>query len=53
MLSVEECKKYLPKDVFTDDQIVEIRDSLYQLAGIAVEDFFAKKICAKNEAEAI
>ena len=42
MLSVEECRKYLKKGCFSDNQIDEIKDGLYQLAGILVAEFLKK-----------
>ena len=50
MLSVEQCKKYLPAGQYTDEEIEQMRDELYQVAEILVEDFIkqkgeAKKIC--------
>ncbi len=37
MLSVEQCKNYLPG--YSDDKVEEVRDSLYQLAGIAIDNY--------------
>ncbi len=37
-LSIEQCKQYLPRGRYTDAQVEEMRDSLYQLAGILVEE---------------
>jgi len=48
MLSVEQCKKYLPAGKYTDEQIEQMRDSLYQLADILVEDFRRQKAMAKD-----
>jgi len=42
MLSVEQCKKYIPAGEYTDEEIEQMRDSLYQLAGILVEDFMKR-----------
>lgn len=47
MLSVEQCKKYLPSGKYTDEKIEQMRDSLYQLAEILVEDFIKRR----NKAE--
>jgi len=50
-LSVEQCKKLLPSGSYTDEQIAEIRDSLYQLATILVGEYLktkarqVKKVC--------
>ena len=48
MLSVEKCKKYLKNSDYTEQQIEEIRDNLYQLAEILVDDYIQKK-GAKND----
>lgn len=39
MLSVERCKKHLKNCNYTDKEIEEIRNSLYQAAEILVEQF--------------
>jgi len=38
MLSLEDCKKYI-KTPHTDEEILQIRDSLYQLANIFLENY--------------
>lgn len=43
MFSISHCKKYLDNS-YTDKEIEEIRDSLYQIAEISVEDYLSKKI---------
>jgi len=43
MLSVEQCKKFIKNSNYTDQQIEEIRDNLYQLAEILVDDYISKK----------
>jgi len=43
-LSVTECKKYLPTDGYTDEEVEKIRDCLYQLAQLAIDDYFSKTI---------
>jgi len=43
MLSAEQVKKLLPSGHYTDEQIEEIRDSIYQLATIMVNDYVAQK----------
>jgi len=46
MLSVNHCKKYLnnTKNGYIDEEIEEIRNSLYQIAEVLVEDYLGKKI---------
>jgi len=44
MLSIEQCKKKIKSNNFTDQEIEEIRDSLYQLADILVTDFINQEI---------
>lgn len=48
MLSVNNCKKYLD-DSYTDKEIEEIRDSLYQMVEISVEDYLKKINTDKHE----
>ncbi len=43
MLSVEQCKKYLPVGKYTDEEIEQMRDNLYQLADILVEEYLKNK----------
>jgi|GEM_PF-3457103 len=50
MLSVEECRKYLKKGDFSDNQVNEIKDSFYQLARILVAEFL-KKNKSENSTE--
>lgn len=38
MLSLEDCKKYI-KSPLADEEILQIRDSLYQLANIYLENY--------------
>jgi len=38
MLSLEDCKKYI-KTPHTDEEILQIRNSLYQLADIYLENY--------------
>jgi hypothetical protein len=42
MLSVEECRKYLKEADYTQKQIEEMRDSLYQLAELLVTEYVKK-----------
>jgi hypothetical protein len=48
MLSIEQCKKYLPIDRYTNKEIEEMRDGLYQLVNILIEDHLAKKQAEKT-----
>lgn len=41
MFSISHCKKYLDNK-YTDKEIEEIRDSLYQIAEISIEDYLKK-----------
>lgn len=44
MLSVEECRKLLDNEKdLTDEQVTEIRNSLYELAELALDCYFEKK----------
>lgn len=43
MLSVEECKRHLKQGIYTDQQIAEIRDALYQVASILIDGYIAQK----------
>ncbi len=43
MLSVEKCKKYLDGNSFTDEEIEEIRNSLYQAAELLIDKFIEEK----------
>jgi len=42
MFSVEQCKKFL-KENFPDEEIPAIRDNLYQLGNILVDNYFANR----------
>ena len=43
MLSIDECRQLIPDgDKYTDEQIVEIRRTLYGLAELALETYFLK-----------
>lgn len=48
MLSVEQCKKYLPAGKYTDEEIERMRDELYQVAEILVDDFIKQSGEAKK-----
>ncbi len=44
MLSIEECRKLIPNnEEYSDDQIIEIRKSLYDMAELALEVYFQEK----------
>lgn len=43
MLSVQECKQHLRKGDFTDEQVEQIRDSLYQLADLFITEYIKTK----------
>jgi len=43
MLSVEKCKEYLSDNAYTDDEIEEIRNSLYQAAELLIDKFLEDK----------
>ena len=43
MLTVERCKKYLKGSNYTDKEIEEIRNSLYQVAEILTEQYIKDK----------
>lgn len=43
MLSIQQGKRYLRNSQYSEQQIEEIRDSLYQLAGILVDNWFKKQ----------
>lgn len=48
MLSVEECREIDPKlNDLTDEQVREIRDALYDLGQLAIEDWLEKKRAGK------
>lgn len=50
MISIEECRKLIPREgEFTDEQIEEIRETLYGLAEISLEDYFKEKNLGKRE----
>ena len=48
MISLEKCKELLGDETLTEDDIEEIRDSLYESAQIAFEVFYADDIGSKN-----
>jgi hypothetical protein len=43
-LSIEECKKHLPANKYTDAQVEEMKDGLYQLATILIDEFKSKAV---------
>jgi len=42
MLSIEDCREHLGSDGkdLSDEELEKLRDSLYQLAELALEDYF-------------
>lgn len=49
MLSLEECRKLCPPLVdLTDEEVVKIRDNLYEGAQLALESWAKKKGGSKN-----
>lgn len=52
MFSTTECKKRLGKNNYSEREIEEIRDCLYQLASLLVDDYVEKRELGKaNEKE--
>lgn len=47
MLSITECRRYLKNCVNSTKEIEEIRDYLYQLANLLVNDYLSDKEKAK------
>jgi hypothetical protein len=43
MLSIEECRQILGKPALTDEQVVEIRDSIYCFAHALVDDYVRRR----------
>lgn len=43
MLTIKQCKNYIPNFNLTDDEIEEIRDSLYLIVGEVYDDFYGEK----------
>ena len=43
MLSFQICKKIFKKNTYTDQQIKEIHDNLYQLAELLISKYFLDK----------
>ncbi len=39
MISLEKCKKYLNDNSYTDEELEEIRSSLYQVAELLIDKF--------------
>ncbi len=50
MLSVEECKKYLRNGNYTDEQVEQIRQGLYQLADLFITEYIKDKKAEKTMA---
>lgn len=50
MLSVQECRELIDDDEqYSDEQIIEIRDTLDQLATIYVDKYFSDKLSGSEE----
>lgn len=49
MFSMEECKKQLKGNNYTDAEIEEIKETLYALADIAVTEFITKRTPTINQ----
>lgn len=47
MLSTAECRRRLGKDNYSEREVEEIRDCLYQLANLLVNDYVSDKEKAK------
>ncbi len=43
MLSIEECRKILGKPELTDEQVAEIRDTLYSFAHAMVDEYLRRR----------
>ncbi|QSH39352.1 hypothetical protein JXR01_03590 [Candidatus Kaiserbacteria bacterium] len=51
MLSIEKCRELIEDDEkYSDEQIIEIRDALDQLASIFVDKYFSEKFPEENVA---
>ena len=49
MLSIEKVREILNDESISDEEIVEIRDNLYGLAEIAIEDYITKNSIKVNK----
>jgi microsomal dipeptidase-like Zn-dependent dipeptidase len=50
MLSLEKCRELIPHEKeLTDEQIEEIRETLYGLAELALESYFREKNLGKRD----
>ena len=49
MLSVQECKKYLGNLDLTDEQVAEIRDSLYFVVTNILDNHYEKQYDKRNK----
>ena len=43
MLSIQQCRKYLDNCPYTEKEIENVRDSLYQIAELLVNKYIEKK----------
>lgn len=49
MLSIEKCRQLEPSfENLSDDEILEIMENYYEMAGLAIEDFIEDKKGSKN-----
>lgn len=50
MLSIQKCRELIPgSEKYTDEQIEEIRTTLYGLAELALDVYFKEKAEGKNK----
>lgn len=49
MISIEQCKKHLKNCDYSDEQIREIRDILYQLGEMLFDEFMKQKKAESNK----
>lgn len=51
MLSLEECRKYMPEDEveISDERLLELRNQLYGLCELALDDYFDSKTKVLNK----
>ena len=49
MLSLEKCRKLLAKDSnLSDEEVIKLRDSMYDLANISIDSFLQTKSCTER-----
>ena len=49
MLSIEKCRNRLKPSDFTNEQVGQIRDNLYQLADLFISEYLRTKKVVKND----